>query len=434
MNPRTAGKIRPGSPKSNAVPVRRTPFLRRRMFASIAALALANASAAGVLRQLDRTPPSALIGETLPHLLRRLAAISDTAQRDDEARIYAETVRAAGGPLLTDSTVTFWFYGEARSVGVPGDMNGWSPAADTMHRVPGTRLFHLTKRFDPAARFEYKIVADSVWTLDPVNPRTAIGGYGANSEVWMPEYRPPREILYDPTVAHGRVDTIRFKSAALKRTHPVFVYRPHGARRGARLPVVFFTDGGEYITLALALNVLDNLIASGALRPVVAVFVDPRTDPGDAATSKRMIDYTMSDTFLRFLTDELRPRILRSYPVTRDPKETAILGASLGGLMSTYAAFRRPDVFGLAAAQSPAYWWENERLITLVRESPRVSARFWIDTGTIRDAQEHARIMRDVLRRKGYDVKYAEHPEGHNWVNWRARLDDILIHFWGTRK
>jgi enterochelin esterase-like enzyme len=404
------------------------------MLASIAALALANAAAAGGQRQLDRTPPSALTGETFPHLLRRLAAIPDTARREEEARIYVTKVREAGGPLLTDSTVTFCFHGDARRVGVPGDMNGWSPAADTMHRVPGTRLFHVTKRFDPAARFEYKIVADSVWMLDPVNPRTAVGGYGANSEVWMPEYRPPPEILYDSAAAHGRVDTIRFRSAALKRAHPVFVYRPPGAARGARLPVVFFTDGGEYISLALALNVLDNLIAAGAVRPVVAVFVDARTDPGDAATSKRMIDYTMSDTFLRFLTDELRPRILRSYPVTRDPEETAILGASLGGLMSTYAAFRRPDVFGLAAAQSPAYWWDNERLITLVRESPRVPARFWIDTGTMRDAQEHARIMRDVMRRKGYDVKYTELPEGHNWVNWRARLDDILIHFWGTRR
>ena len=43
------------------------------------------------------------------------------------------------------------------------------------------------------------------------------------------------------------------------------------------------------------------------------------------------------------------------------------------------------------------------------------------------------RIMRDVMREKGYSITYAEFPESHNWLNWRARLSDILRTFWGVR-
>jgi len=41
--------------------------------------------------------------------------------------------------------------------------------------------------------------------------------------------------------------------------------------------------------------------------------------------------------------------------------------------------------------------------------------------------------MRDLLRETGNEVRYGEYPEGHNWGNWSARLDDILEFFWGKR-
>jgi len=44
-----------------------------------------------------------------------------------------------------------------------------------------------------------------------------------------------------------------------------------------------------------------------------------------------------------------------------------------------------------------------------------------------------ARIMRDIMREKGYAITYAEYPESHNWLNWRGGLGDILRAFWGKR-
>jgi enterochelin esterase family protein len=175
------------------------------------------------------------------------------------------------------------------------------------------------------------------------------------------------------------------------------------------------------------------MIADARIPPVAAVFVDPRTDIRDARTSKRMTDYALSDAYVRFLVEELHPHLVGRYRLDSPAEQTAIMGASLGGLIATYAAFKHPDVFGLCAAQSPAYWWANDSLIHAIAAVPRKNIKFYIDTGTIRDAREKALLMKETLEARGYPVHYEEHPEGHNWANWRARISHILEYFWTSR-
>jgi enterochelin esterase family protein len=371
--------------------------------------------------------------EQFTDFLARFETQTDSLKRNKMIEEYVGKLKQYGRPYADGDTIWFLYQGAARRVGIPSDLNGWNPTIDTMKRLKGTNLFYLKKVIDEAARFEYKLAVDSTWILDPLNKQQAMGGYGPNSEIWMPTYSPPKEIEYREAIPHGAVDTFAIKSTLLKRTHPVFVYTPPGYRKSKQLyPSIYVTDGGEYITLALMLNVLDNLIAEKRIRPIVAIFIDPRTDIKDSRTSKRMLDYTMSDTFVNFMITEVRARMIRQYRLDLDPVQTAIMGASLGGLIATYAAYTRPDVFGLSAAQSPAYQINDHEMIKMIAAGPKKPIKIYIDTGTIRDAQDNARRMKAVLEEEGYLLHYAEYPESHNWVNWRARIDDILTYFWGT--
>ena len=408
-------------------PVKLSSALR---FVSLASM-LTTAAADQAQNLISRNPrPSP--GEPFTGFLSRIEAERDSAARDDLISRYVDSIKALGRPLVSDSTVYLIYTGSARRVTVPSDLNGWNPTADSMNRVAGSDLFYLARTVDEHARFEYKFYVDSTWILDPLNLQQAMGGHGPNSEVWMPLYSPPREIEYRTDIRHGTVDTVRFASTLLGRTHPVFVYKPDGYRKSrTKYPVIYVTDGGEYISLALMLNVLDNLIADKRIEPVVGVFMDPRTDVRDPMTSKRMTDYALSDTFVKAVVGELRQQMMKKYRLTNDPGQTAILGASLGALIATYAAYQHPEVFGLCAAQSPAFWWNDDAIIKLFESGTRRPIKFYIDTGTIRDAQEKANKMREVLTSKGYEVMYGEHPEGHNWVNWRARLATLLTYFWG---
>lgn len=365
--------------------------------------------------------------------LRELNAEPDSSARNRVVEKFVADVRSRGEAVIEDSTVYFLYSGDARRVAVAADFNQWKIDADTMARVATTRLFMLSKTFELAARFEYKLVVDSAWILDPTNRRQAMGGHGTNSEVWMPLYRPPPEIEFRAEIPHGRIDSLEIRSRVLKRSHPVLVYVPAEYKRFSRkrYPTIYVMDGGEYLSLALMNNVLDNLIAEKRIPPIIGVFVDPRTNIHDMQTSMRMNDYTLNYSFVKFVADEVNAKLAKRYRMDLRPEQTAVIGASLGGLISTYAAFMRPDVFGLAAAQSPSYWWKKDSLIRIVKRNPKKPVKFYIGTGTMQDAQREASLMARVMREKGYVVRYEEHPEGHNWANWRARISNILTYFFG---
>jgi enterochelin esterase-like enzyme len=403
-------------------------------FKYLSVASMITAAASGRTQSLDQRSSTEAIGERFQDFLVRVNGTASATTKKRIVQEYVSKVTTYGRAVVEDSVVYFLFQGKAKRVAVPSDLNGWDPAADSMRKMPGTDLFYLATTVDRDARFEYKLVVDSTWILDPFNKQQAFGGYGPNSEVWMPGYVPPKEIEFRKNILHGSIDTLSVKSMLLGRTHFVFVYRPPGYETSRQqLPSIYVTDGGEYLSLALMNNVLDNLIAEKRIRPVIGIFVDPRTDIRDAQTSMRMHDYALSDTFVNFLITELRPLLSKRYRLLEDATNTAIMGASLGGLIATYAAATRPDVFGLCAAQSPSYWWKDEAVIKLLADSRKMPIKFYIDTGTIRDAQEHARKMKKVLEEKGYDFSYGEYPESHNWVNWRSRLGDILVYFWGKK-
>jgi enterochelin esterase family protein len=233
-------------------------------------------------------------------------------------------------------------------------------------------------------------------------------------------------------VPRGKIDALSCESSLLGRSHPVFVYHPHGYDLSKRqYPSLYVLDGGDYLSLGMMATVLDNMIADQRICPIVAVFVEPRTDITRPRTNKRTKDYTMSDAFVGFLTRELLPLIERRYRVSGSARERGIMGTSLGGLLATYAAYTQPGTFALSAAQSPSYWWNKRAMITTIARGPVKPVRFYLDTGTYQDNGETARAMRDVFDKKGYRYSFGEYPEGHNWGSWRARIPKILEYFWG---
>ncbi len=379
-------------------------------------------------------PAHNVLGEPFPAFVSRLSSLEHPEDRANAITALVTAVRASGRPL-TEDTVAYLFYaGKAARVSVASDLNRWNPVSDPMQRVGSSDFFFLKLVAEPTSRIEYKLVVDSAWILDPNNPFQTMGGFGPNSELRMPLHRESPDLEYRSDVPHGSIDTIRFASRILQRSYPVLVYRPARMNTGMRYPAVYVTDGGEYLSLARMNNILDNLIGTGRMTPVIGIFVDPRTDPRNPMSNMRMTDYAISDSFLTFVSDELRPAIARRYPVTTNPAETAIIGASLGGLISTYAVIRRPDVFGLCAAQSPAYQIMHDTLLAIVAASPRTTVTFCIETGTIHDAERTARLMRSTLVGKGYTVHYREVPESHNWAHWSSQLPEILMTFWGKHE
>jgi enterochelin esterase family protein len=96
-------------------------------------------------------------------------------------------------------------------------------------------------------------------------------------------------------------------------------------------------------------------------------------------------------------------------------------------------------------AQSGSFWWRPsgdpayEWLARQFAERPRLPLAFYLDVGR-REARRRGRPsqlasnrrMRDLLRRKGYTVHYAEHYGQHDYLAWQATLADGLQALVGT--
>lgn len=339
-------------------------------------------------------------------------------------------------PFVRGGDVAFLYLGDenTRKVEWRGDFTAWeSDDRFVGERVGETDLWVVYFQFPTTARLDYKIVLNGgTWILDPNNPYQQAGGFGANSELRMGDYAPSPFIVRDETIAKGRVrGPYRLQSDALGYAVNYSVYLPVGYADLDALPTIYVLDGHEYANddMGSMVTVLDNLIAQNLISPVIAVFIDPR-NVDNANDNLRQDQYIENSAFAQFVSEELVFNIDRVFKTSQNASDRAILGTSLGGLASAYIGVNYPDVFNNIAIQSPAFW-AGETLYDLYEESDGLALSLIITNGLPLWDSIDVPAFKAILDAKDYPYITIEVPEGHSWGNWRALVDDILIHFWG---
>lgn len=137
--------------------------------------------------------------------------------------------------------------------------------------------------------------------------------------------------------------------------------------------------------------------------------------------------------YLGFLIDEVKPFIDQNYRTLPDQKNTAIMGSSMGGLISHYAIFEYPQVFSRAGIFSPSYW-VSEEVYAFSRPGKLAdNARLYILMGG-REGRNAVRNMEKMTSRLLNDgmsenrLKSIVVPEGeHNETFWRASFAAAII-------
>ena len=371
---------------------------------------------------------------TLADLRRSLetsAEITDRAGRAARIDSLWDQLKAGDQiPFRLGDSVAFLYRGQAEKVSWAGDFSGWKPDVDTYtaSRIGSTDIWIVCCQFPCDARLDYKIVVDNNWILDPDNPHIQWSGMGPNSELRMPGWKFPEETLLSPDVIRGdRSENRLIESKKLGYQVNYKVYRPYNYFRCENLPVIYVTDGHEYADDLKGgmVTILDNLIFSGEIRPVLAVFIDPRK-PGNGSINRRMQEYICNPEYAGFVGDELIPLIDSLYKTHACPDDRAILGTSLGGMNAAWFGAVRPDDFHLLGIQSPAF---NEEVLNRFASLDWFPFRIFLTTGVIHDTQRQALEMKAILDKNQVPYVYREVNEGHSWGNWRALLGDMLRWF-----
>jgi pimeloyl-ACP methyl ester carboxylesterase len=126
----------------------------------------------------------------------------------------------------------------------------------------------------------------------------------------------------------------------------------------------------------------------------------------------------LSDFYLRFIVRELKPFIDRMYNSARTRERTAIIGSSMGALISLYALAEYPDVFGGAGMVS-THWPlllppEGEILSDADREAA---------------AGAFEAYLRGALPRPGRHLLYFDHGSetlDRHYAAYQQRIDRLI--------
>jgi glucoamylase len=348
------------------------------------------------------------------------------AARNLSTELEKRLRQATRSPIVEGNRAVFFYRGAARRVEVVGDFTNWNLRGLAMRELAGTDIKYYVRDFAARARAEYKLIVDGEWMLDPLNPDQIDNGVGGlNSFFSMPEYRETATTGEE----HERdinVDALEIRSKLLDGTRRLRVYLPPGyAQSNARYPVLYLQDGAEYATRARATLIAHDLIKAKRVAPFIIVFVVP---------ADRMKDYWANDRFADFMGGELVPFIDARYRTQADRNARALLGASLGGVISVWTALRHADTFARVGGQSTAFQIDNERVVGALARielmRPDRAFRFYFDVGRMEPIMGVNRRVRVMLRAKGYEVAYAEAETGHNWTSWRERLEGAFQALW----
>jgi len=355
------------------------------------------------------------------NFLTYINSISDSLKKDAVIDSFITAHKADRIPLAENQIAVFLYKGGSLSVSIAGDFNGWQPNYE-MNKVPKSNFFYFTRSFESNARLDYKlVVTGNNWILDPLNPHTCMGGYGPNSELAMPGYVQPEEIRYNAAVPHGTVEQFSLYSSNLGSSYQIKVYLPHDytPAQSKNYPTVYFQDGYEYIDLAGAVNVLDNLIASDKIEKVIAVFVRPNNRNNEYA-------FGLRTAYRLFFVNELVPHIDSLFKTEQAASRRLVLGDSYGGNISALISYYHPDVFGNCGLHSGAFQENNYEAYNLFISSPKKDVKFTMVWGTYEPLFTNMRQFRDFLQSTKYDFNWRELPEGHSWGLWRANIDFML--------
>jgi predicted alpha/beta superfamily hydrolase len=258
-----------------------------------------------------------------------------------------------------------------------------------------------------------------------------------------------RQIVHEP-----------FHSEILGNHRRITVHLPPGynEERERFYPVLYLHDGQNLFDSSRAAfgrtwqagDTADRLARDQRIRPVILVGIDNTPQRLDEYGWWQEAEHNAGgrgELYAAFVMEELKPFIDRTYRTQTSRTNTAIAGASMGGLISLSIAWKYHDRVGLCGVLSPSLWWSRCRILDELSADPdwMKRVRFWMCMGSREGRRLRAHLTPHVLHCRqlvelwnnaglvpGRNYYYAEVAGGeHNEDAWAERFDKVLLYLFG---
>jgi len=136
--------------------------------------------------------------------------------------------------------------------------------------------------------------------------------------------------------------------------------------------------------------------------------------------------------YIDFLKNTLKPYIDANYRTKKQAKHTAIIGSSLGGLISYYGGLKYPETFGKIGALSTSFWFSNTVEDFTKKYSKNKTSKLYLLVGKKegKDVVLNTIKYKKLLLETGFKSKNITskiNPEGtHNEAFWSSAFLEVI--------
>lgn len=226
-------------------------------------------------------------------------------------------------------------------------------------------------------------------------------------------------------------------SPQLRNHRSIVVYLPRRYHDEPlrRFPVIYMQDGQNLFDPAtsyggvpwLAADAAESLADSGREPIIVGIYHGGR---------RRIREYNpfadwrrgRGTAYARFVAETVKPLIDAAFRTLPDREHTAIVGSSMGGLISLYTFFLHGNVFGRCGAMSPSLWVANGAMLQVCASQGLVDGRIYVDNGSEEPSAWRLAVLLDQMGyAAGRTLHYVEGKgDGHTEAAWARRLPAAL--------
>lgn len=234
-----------------------------------------------------------------------------------------------------------------------------------------------------------------------------------------------------------------FVMPGLNRERQLRVYVPPGyAESEKHYPVLYMHDGQNLFDDATSYvgewkvdETLNQLAVEKGLELIVVGIDNGQEKRMNELSPWQNDDFgdAEGEQYLSFITDVVKPYIDNRYRTKPQVEHTAVMGSSMGGLISHYAIHQRPDIFSKAGIFSPSYWF-SDQVYGFTHDNPVAKdARLYLLVGSKEGENMVANMdkMAKQQLQQGHPTEnlYSKVVEGaeHNEGFWAAEFSDAIL-------
>lgn len=352
------------------------------------------------------------------------------------------TINITKWPASTTGDTTFY---------LAGDLNNWNPQDDQFKFEKNTDGIYALTIKQPLKELHFKITRGSWQTVEADANGNAIPNrdwYGEPSGILNIEIQgwEKQVVKRHTALPNVKILSENFSIPQLKTSRKIWIYLPPDYETSnKKYPVIYMHDGqnlfDDYTSFSgeWAVDETLNQIFAETGKSAIVVGIDnggpERLNEYSPWNNSKYKTTGKGDLYVDFLIKTLKPYIDKTYRTQKQASKTAILGSSVGGLISLYAGVKYPQVFGKAGIFSPAFWFASDDLKKYLNQNHQSlkKSKFYIVAGKNEDESmvpEINDVDAELIRKKMPEdqIKIKIDEDGtHSETYWRRELKQAII-------